>query len=87
MLNILTEHSLDGWIIHIIPRKLHRPSQFFAPHDDQLMISPAAVILEVLFIVPRKKILTGSVKSVIEDILRQVCFEESELTGLINEIL
>jgi len=87
MLNILTEHSLDGWIIHIIPRKLHRPSQFFAPHDDQLMISPAAVDLGGVVIVPREEDFNRISKSDIEDIFRQVCFEESELTGLINEIL
>ena len=87
MLNILTEHSLDGWIIHIIPRKLHRPSQFFAPHDDQLMISPAAVDLGGVVIVPREVDFNRISKSDIEDIFRQVCFEESELTGLINEIL
>jgi len=87
MLNILTEHSLDGWIIHIIPRKLHRPSQFFAPGDDQIMISPAAVDLGGVVIVPREEDFNRISKSDIEDIFRQVCFEESELTGFINEIL
>jgi len=87
MLNILTEHSFDGWIIHIIPRKLHRPSQFFAPRDEQIMISPAAVDLGGVVIVPREEDFNRISKSDIEDIFRQVCFEESELTGLINEIL
>ncbi len=87
MLNILTEHSSDGWIIHIIPRKLHRPSQFFAPRDEQIMISPAAVDLGGVVIVPREEDFNRISKSDIEDIFRQVCFEESELTGLINEIL
>jgi len=87
MLNILTEHSFDGWIIHIIPRKLHRPSQFFAPRDEQIMISPAAVDLGGVVIVPREEDFNRISKSDIEDIFRQVCFEENELTGLINEIL
>ena len=87
MLNILTEHSFDGWIIHIIPRKLHRPSQFFAPRDEQIMISPAAVDLGGVVIVPREEDFNRISKSDIEDIFRQVCFEESELTGFINEIL
>ncbi len=87
MLNILTEHSSDGWIIHIIPRKLHRPSQFFASGRDQILISPAAVDLGGVIITPREEDFNRINKSDIEDIFRQVCFEENELTGLINEIL
>lgn len=87
MLNILTEHSDGEWIIHIIPRKLHRPAQFFARGSDQILISPAAVDLGGVFITPREEDYNRINKRDIEDIFRQVCFDESELAGLINAVL
>jgi hypothetical protein len=87
MLNILTEFESGEWIIHIIPRKLHRPAQFFAEDCGQLLISPAAVDLGGVIITPREDDFNRIRKSDVEDIFRQVCFEEIELTGLLNEIL
>jgi ATP adenylyltransferase/5',5'''-P-1,P-4-tetraphosphate phosphorylase II len=87
MLNILAEYSSDEWIIHIIPRKQHRPRQFFAEDKDQFLISPAAVDLGGVIITPREEDFSGISNNDIKDIFRQVCFEENELTGLINEVL
>jgi len=85
MLNILTGYYQDEWTIHIIPRKQHRPRQFFAEGDNQILISPAAVDLGGVIITPREEDFIKITKDDIEDIFRQVCFNESELDGLINE--
>ncbi len=87
MLNILAMYSSGEWIIHIIPRKQHRPAQFFAKGDDQILISPAAVDLGGVIITPREEDFNDIRKSDIEDIFRQICFEENELNGLLNEVL
>lgn len=87
MLNILAMHSSGEWIIHIIPRKQHRPAQFFGKGSDQILISPAAVDLGGVIITPREEDFDRIRKSDIEDIFRQICFEESELAGLLNEVL
>ncbi len=87
MLNILAIRSSGEWIIHIIPRKQHRPVQFFAKGNDQMLISPAAVDLGGVIITPREEDFTRIRKSDIEDIFRQICFEENELAGLLNEVL
>ena len=87
MLNILTGFSHDEWTIHIIPRKQHRPLQFFAEGDAQILISPAAVDLGGVIITPREEDFIRITKDDIEDIFRQVCFNESELDGLINKVI
>ena len=87
MLNILAGFSHDEWTIHIIPRKQHRPLQFFAEGDAQILISPAAVDLGGVIITPREEDFIRITKDDIEDIFRQVCFNESELDGLINEVI
>jgi hypothetical protein len=87
MLNILAMHSSGEWILHIIPRKQHRPAQFFAKGNDQILISPAAVDLGGVIITPREEDFNNIRKSDIEDIFRQICFDENELNGLLNEVL
>jgi hypothetical protein len=87
MLNILAGYEQGEWLIHIIPRKLHRPAQFFMPGSDQLIVSPAAVDLGGVVITPREEDFNRITGNDIEDIFRQVCFDESEIEGILNEIL
>jgi ATP adenylyltransferase/5',5'''-P-1,P-4-tetraphosphate phosphorylase II len=87
MVNILTTYSGGEWIIHIIPRKLHRPAQFFGRDRDQILVSPAAVDLGGVIITPREEDFNRINKNDIEDIFRQVCYDESELTGFLNDII
>ncbi len=87
MLNILAGYEQGEWLVHIIPRKLHRPAQFFMHGSDQLLISPAAVDLGGVIITPREEDFNRITRNDIEDIFRQVCFDESELDGILNEIL
>jgi ATP adenylyltransferase/5',5'''-P-1,P-4-tetraphosphate phosphorylase II len=86
MLNILAEYSSEGWIIHIIPRKQHRPSQFFSMNNNQILVSPAAVDLGGVIITPREEDFNKITKKDIEDIFRQVCFNENEISGLLNQL-
>jgi len=87
MLNILAGFESGEWLVHIIPRKLHRPAQFFMHGSDQLLISPAAVDLGGVIITPREEDFNRITGKQIEDIFRQVCFEESDLDRLLNGIL
>ncbi len=87
MLNILAGFSASGWIIHIIPRKQHRPSQFFAEGSGQIVISPAAVDLGGAIITPREEDFIRITKADVEDIFSQVCLSEDELSCLINVMI
>jgi hypothetical protein len=79
MLNILAYYSPDGWIIHLIPRKLHRPHQYFAKDENQILLSPASVDLGGVIITPRKEDFNKISASDIKDIFDQVCFDENEI--------
>jgi len=87
MLNILAGYSSSGWIVHIIPRKKHRPSQFFSEGVEQIMVSPAAVDLGGVIITPREEDFNKMTKADVEDIFRQVCLDEDEVSCLINVLL
>jgi hypothetical protein len=87
MLNILAYYSGEGWIVHLFPRKLHRPSQFYATGNDQILLSPASVDLGGAIITPREEDFDKINKDGITDIFSQVCVDEDQLPGLINELL
>jgi hypothetical protein len=87
MLNILASSESSSLIIHIIPRKVHRPAQFFLEGSNQMLISPASVDLGGVIITPREEDFNRLGKDVVIDIFRQVCYDENELESLIEGYL
>lgn len=87
MINILANYISPGWVIHLIPRKKHRPSQYFTEGSGQFVISPAAVDLGGLIVCPREEDFSRITKAGIEDIFSQVCYSKEELSCFINEII
>lgn len=83
MLNILAYHDTSGWIVHIIPRKKHRPDQYFRD-EGKILVSPASVDLGGVIITPREEDFKGIDRKTIIDIFRQVCFDYDELAGHIK---
>lgn len=72
MMNIISFMENEKYIIHIFPRKLHRPWQFSAKGKDQLLISPGALDMAGMFITPRKEDFDKIDREDIEDIYSQV---------------
>ena len=87
MVNILAYHAGGDWIVHIIPRKLHRPSQFFAEGSAQIILSPASVDLGGVIITPREEDFHKISRTDVADIFTQVCLKEDELPGFFSEII
>jgi len=86
MMNALCSFSHGKWIIHLFPRKLHRPLQFFAEGNDQLLISPASVDFGGVFITPRKEDFDKITKENIEDIFNQVSLNQDDFHELTEKI-
>jgi len=86
MMNILVNKTEKFWIVHIIPRKKHRPVQFFAEGKDQLLISPASVDLGGMVITPREEDFRKINAGDISDIFRQVCYADEELHHILSDL-
>lgn len=86
MMNILVYRTGETLNVHIIPRKQHRPRQFYASGRDKITISPASVDLGGLVITPREEDFNRVTEDDIADIFRQVCLEEEELHRMINKL-
>ena len=87
MLNILASFSGGMWTVHIIPRKLHRPSQFFAEDNEKILLSPASVDMGGVVITPREEDFKKITASDISSIFGQVCLEDGEMIPLLKDIL
>ena len=86
MINILISFKNGEWIIHIFPRTLHRPAQYFEKGDQQIVLSPAAVDMGGVLITPRKEDFDKITQGDLIDIFKQVCLEHSIIMKLINDL-
>lgn len=76
MMNILTWFENSRWIIHIFPRKQHRPAQYFATGEKQIMLSPASIDMGGVLIIPREADYEKISKDDISDIFKQVSADD-----------
>ncbi len=72
MMNIISFMENDQYIIHVFPRKLHRPWQYSAEGEAQVLVSPGALDMAGMFITPRKEDFNKIDNNDIEDIYAQV---------------
>ncbi|MCY1634576.1 DUF4922 domain-containing protein [Marinifilum sp. D737] len=86
MLNVICSYVDGKYMMHLFPRKLHRPTQYFAEGDDQILISPASVDFGGVFITPRREDFEKITAEDIEDIFKQVCVDEDVFSLLCEKI-
>lgn len=86
MLNVLCYFREGRWIIHLFPRKLHRPSHFFAEGGAQILLSPASVDFGGVFITPRKEDFDKITAADIADIFGQVTLDKVNFEQLKESI-
>jgi hypothetical protein len=87
MINILAQHDGNIWIIHIFPRKKHRPAQYYAQGDDQILLSPASIDMGGVIIVPREKDFNRLTGSDIADIYDQVSVDENLINEMVKRLI
>lgn len=87
MMNILAGCYQDHFVIHLFPRKSHRPDRFFASGDRQLLLSPASIDMGGVLIFPREEDFRRITGDDITDIFRQVCVEDKFIQDIVNRLI
>lgn len=82
MMNILAYKEDCEWVVHLFPRILHRPKQYFETGDRQILLSPASVDMGGVFITPREADFEKITAADISDMLAQVCMDEDMVEKL-----
>ena len=86
MINMLCYFKDQMWHIHLFPRKLHRPAQYFKQGFEQLLISPASVDFGGVFITPRREDFDKITAGDISDIFAQVSLDDANFVLLKHAI-
>jgi ATP adenylyltransferase/5',5'''-P-1,P-4-tetraphosphate phosphorylase II len=86
MLNILALYEQNYWVVHIFPRTLHRPTQYFETGEKQIILSPAAVDMGGVFITPREEDFIKITPDIVKNIFKQVCLNAESVLIIINQL-
>jgi hypothetical protein len=87
MMNMLTYRSGAEWVVHVFPRKQHRPLQYFESGEKQILISPASIDMSGVLIMPREKDFENITASDIKDIYDQVVLDYEKVKRIISQII
>lgn len=83
MMNIISFYEDKRWSLVIIPRKKHRPECYYNEGSGRLIISPAAVDLNGLIIIPRAEDFEKITPELVVNIFKEVC-TTSEIMGFLS---
>jgi len=86
MMNVLAWYEADKWIVCVFPRSLHRPSCYTAEGEDNILISPGAVDMGGVFIIPLEKDFDKITAENVRTILSEVCMDEVALKKIADHI-
>ena len=86
MLNILASFAKSRWTVHIFPRRLHRPWQYFEEGEKQILLSPASVDMGGVLITPREEDFNKISMNDAQDIFNQVCLEEDIFAQIVKKL-
>lgn len=86
MMNILSSFDVqsNSWRIIIFLREKHRPSHFFAEGEKQFLLSPAAVDIGGVCILPRENDFNKISKEDIVDIFKEVFLSEEKFASVVE---
>jgi hypothetical protein len=86
MLNLLGYYKTGIWHITLFPRSTGRPSEYFADDFDKILVSPAAVEMAGLLILPREEDFFKINKENIKSIYHQVSIGKDEFNTMTEQI-
>lgn len=74
-MNVFAQYKNNSFNIFIFPRKIHRPTQYFAEGNDFMMISPGAIDMGGILVLPRAIDFERVNSDTILDVYKQVSLD------------
>lgn len=88
MMNIIACYRNHSFKVHFIPRKAHRPVQYYDRDErKKIVVSPASVDLAGIIITPREEDFLKLDRESVSDIYRQVCTSDDEIEMIARDLL
>lgn len=86
LLNLLVWYEPDGWIVCLFPRTRHRPLAYTRGDGPGVMISPGAIDLAGMLVIPRGGDFESLDAVAVRSIFQEVCLPEEQLPALLRGI-
>lgn len=86
MLNVLSSFHENKWSVIVFPRDKQRPSHFYGTGESQILVSPAAVEMGGVLVLPRKEDFENITKKEIAEIYDEVTISNEKFKNLIDMI-
>jgi len=84
MINLVVRYNYGRWRLIIYPRERHRPACFFAEVDARLTVSPAAIDLSGVVIIPEREHFDRITASDIDGIFREVTLNDDQMSAWLS---
>ena len=86
MLNLLCSFRKNAWRVIIFPRRKHRPDVYFHKGQERVLISPAAVDIGGLVVIPIERDYERVDAAMIENIFEEVSVAPDVLEKIVSEL-
>jgi len=86
MINIICNYDKEfGWTVIIFLRSKHRPNCFFANDSEKILVSPAAIDLGGVLIVPREEDFVKMNKELVGSILNEISMDKESFSSFVKK--
>jgi ATP adenylyltransferase/5',5'''-P-1,P-4-tetraphosphate phosphorylase II len=86
LVNIVCVYDSKLWTVYLFPRAKHRPAAFFAQGDERLTVSPGAIDMAGVVVVPERAHFDKIGSEQITRIFAEVSFNREILNDLIDDL-
>jgi hypothetical protein len=83
LINVMARFHHDRWQVVLIPRRAHRPSCYFRPEGERILISPGTVDMGGLVITPAEKDFVQVDVDALRSIFQEVSFDDAMVEKIV----
>ena len=86
MVNLICTYERRRWTVYLFPRARHRPAFFYAEGDDRLLVSPGAIDMAGVIVVPEREHFDRIGATEVRTIFSEVSLTETEVNEITERV-
>lgn len=86
MVNIISTYDKNQWTVYLFPRARHRPACFFAEGEERLLVSPGAIDMAGVIVVPERDHFERIRAEQVEAIYAEVSLAEDSVIEVVERV-
>jgi hypothetical protein len=86
MINLVMAHRKGRWQMILFPRGAHRPRCYYERGERQILISPGAIDMAGVFVIPREEDYQRIDAELLRNVYEEVTLDEDRFSRLVEEL-